>query len=80
MVGKVVSVLDGDTIIVVVTGNQQQRIRFAGIDASRKQADIRHRILKNTFHQDNGQVSGGGLGEKTATGESSGKYTSANAT
>ena len=33
MVSKVVSVLDGDTIIVVVAGSQQQRIRFAGIDA-----------------------------------------------
>ena len=33
LVGKVVSVLDGDTTIVVVAGKQQQQIRFVGIDA-----------------------------------------------
>ena len=39
MSGRVVRVVDGDTLVLLVSGNRQERIRLAGIDCpERKQA------------------------------------------
>lgn len=36
MTGKVVKVLDGDTIVILLSGNKQERIRLLDIDAPEK--------------------------------------------
>lgn len=39
-VGRVVGVADGDTVTVLVSGNQQKKVRLAGIDAPEKAQDF----------------------------------------
>ena len=44
--GRIVRVLDGDTVEVLEPGNQLKRIRLAGIDAPEKSQPFGQRLLR----------------------------------